>query len=56
MAWLLALLLLMGRPAAQREPARVATALKLLPGILSSVTALAKAWEALEPLIKAHFQ
>lgn len=44
------------RPTAQRERSKVEAALKLLPGILSSAAALAKAWEALEPLIRAHFQ
>ena len=44
------------RPPAQREPSKVVAALKLLPGLLSSATALAKAWEELEPLIRTHFQ
>ena len=44
------------RPAAERERSKVERALKLLPGILSTVSAFAKAWETLEPLVKVHMQ
>lgn len=42
------------RHPAERDSSKIERALKLLPGILSTVSALAKAWETLEPLIKAH--
>jgi hypothetical protein len=34
------------------QPSKILTALTLLPGIFTTVSALAKAWETLEPLIK----
>lgn len=46
----------LGRPAAGREHSKIERALKLLPGILSTVSAFAKAWETLEPAIKPHLQ
>jgi hypothetical protein len=43
------------RPQAEREPSKIQTALKLLPGLLSSAATLAEAWEKLEPFLKRVF-
>jgi cytochrome c556 len=42
-------------PPAQREESKVRTALKLLPGLLSSINALAQEWDKLEPWLRSHF-
>jgi hypothetical protein len=42
-------------PSAQREESKVKTALKLLPGLLSSANDLAQVWDKLEPWVRWHF-
>jgi hypothetical protein len=44
------------RPPARREESKIALALERIPKFLSLVKPAMEAWNALEPVIKAHLQ